>query len=138
DERYASEITEDLKKLPNVEHIPFVPPGRIEAYYRRASALINTSSLEGFPNTYLHAWVYGVPVITLEIDPDGTLTKNGIGIVAGGFEGLVEAIRRTHTNPSLLSQMSARAAHYVRKEHDIRDRGDDYIRLFQEIARSSR
>jgi glycosyltransferase involved in cell wall biosynthesis len=138
DERYASEITEAIKKLPNVNHIPFVPPGKIEAYYRRACALVNTSSLEGFPNTYLHSWVHGVPVITLEINPDGILTNNGIGIVAGSFEGLVEAVRKMHANPSMRSEMSARAARYVRENHDIRDRGDDYIKLFAGIARSSR
>jgi glycosyltransferase involved in cell wall biosynthesis len=137
-ERYASAITRALGGIPNVEHIPFVPPADIEAYYHGAHALINTSSLEGFPNTYLHAWVHGIPVIALEIDPDGVLTKNGIGIVAGDLQGLVDAVRRIRANPAMRAEMSRRAARYVRENHDIRDRGDDYIRLFEDILRSSR
>ena len=137
-ERYASTITDAARRIPNVEHIPFVPPREMEAYYRGAYALLNTSSLEGFPNTYLHAWAHGVPVITVEIDPDGILEKNGIGIVAGTFDGLVGAVRSIRSNQALRSEMSARAIRYVRANHDIRDRGDDYIRLFEAVLSRSR
>jgi glycosyltransferase involved in cell wall biosynthesis len=138
DKRYAFAITEAAKRIPNVEHIPFVPPREMDAYYRGAYALVNTSSLEGFPNTYLHAWAHGVPVITMEIDPDGILEKNGIGIVTGTFEGLVEALRRIRLNRTMRSEMSAKATRYVRTNHDIKDRGDDYIRLFESVLSRSR
>lgn len=138
DERRASAITEAAKRIPNVEHIPFVPPRDMEAYYRGAYALLNTSTLEGFPNTYLHAWAYGVPAITIEIDPDGILEKNGIGIVTGTFEGLVEAVRSIRSNRTMRSEMSTRAIRYVKANHDIRDRGDDYIRLFETVLSRSR
>lgn len=138
DEKYSARVTEAAAGLPNVVHIPFVPPGEIEPYYRRARALINTSSLEGFPNTYLHAWVYGVPVITLEIDPDHIVSKNRVGIVAGTFEGLVEAVRTIRVDEPMRSEISARAYRYVRENHDIRDRGDDYIRLFEKVLSTSR
>ncbi len=137
-ERYAASITEAAKSIPNVEHIPFVPPREMEAYYRGAYALLNTSTLEGFPNTYLHAWVQGVPVVTIEIDPDGILEKNGIGIVTGSFERLVEAVRSIRSNGAMRSEMSARAIRYARANHDIRDRGDDYIRLFESVLSRSR
>ena len=136
--RYASAITEAAKRIPNVEHIPFVPPREMEAYYVNAYALLNTSSLEGFPNTYLHAWAHGVPVITMEIDPDGILSKNGVGIVTGTFEKLVEAVRRIRSNRTMRAELSARAIRYVRANHDIRDRGDDYIRLFESVLSRSR
>lgn len=138
DERLAASIAEAAKRVPNVEHISFVPPREMEAYYRGAYALLNTSTLEGFPNTYLHAWAHGVPVITIEIDPDGILEKNGIGIVAGTFEGLVEAVRHIRSDRTIRSGMSARAIRYVRANHDIRDRGDDYIRLFESVLSRSR
>jgi glycosyltransferase involved in cell wall biosynthesis len=137
-ERYASGITGALKRLSNVEHIPFVPPAEMDAYYRGARALINTSALEGFPNTYLHSWANGVPVITIDMDPDDIIAKNGIGIVAGSFERFVEAVRNFRSETAARSEMSAKAAAYVRANHDIRDRGNDYIRLFESVLRSSR
>jgi glycosyltransferase involved in cell wall biosynthesis len=137
-ERCAREMTEAARRLPNVKHISFAHPRDMEAHYRNAYALINTSTLEGFPNTYLHAWVHGVPVITMEIDPDGILEANGIGIVTGTFDGLVEAVRALRSHRAVRSGMSERAIRYVGANHDIRDRGDDYIRLFESVLSRSR
>ncbi len=140
DERYAARIAEAMKRLPNIEHLPFVPPPEMDAHYRRARALLNTSapSLEGFPNTYLHSWVRGVPVITIGIDPDDIVAKNGLGIVTGTFERFVEAVRRFGSDAAARAAMSARVVAYVGANHDIRDRGDDYINLFESVLRSSR
>jgi glycosyltransferase involved in cell wall biosynthesis len=79
-----------------------------------------------------------VPVLTIEIDPDAVIEGNGIGAAAGNLDGLVEAARALVANPAARDEMSARAAAYVRKNHDIRDRGDDYIRLFETILEARR
>jgi glycosyltransferase involved in cell wall biosynthesis len=138
DERYARETTETLRGLPNVEHIPFVAPRDMDEHYRAARALLNTSDLEGFPNTYLHAWAHGVPVITIGIDPDGIIAKNGIGIVTGTFENFLSTLRTFRPDREARARIAANSLAYVRANHDIRDRGDDYIRLFESILRSSR
>lgn len=137
-ERYASGLTDALTRLSNVTHIPFVPPAGMDAYYRGARALLNTSSFEGFPNTYLHSWAHGVPVVTIGIDPDDIIAKNEIGIVAGSFERFVEAVRSFRPDGSARSETAARAIAYVKANHDIRDRGDDYVRLFESVLSSSR
>jgi len=121
------------REIANLRHEGFVPPDAIEPYYARAFAFVNTSTLEGFPNTYLHSWVHGAPVLTIEIDPDSLIADNRIGMVTGTFEGLVEAARKLHATPALRAEMSTRAASYVRTHHDIRDRSDDYIRLFEKL-----
>ena len=51
----------------------------IDALYDRAKVLVNTSDVEGFPNSYLQAWIRGVPVVTL-IDPDGVIEREGLGV----------------------------------------------------------
>jgi len=134
------DLPERASSIPNLRFEGFVPPTEIERYYARAFALVNTSRLEGFPNTYLHSWLHGVPVLTIEIDPDTIIEENRIGAATGSFEGLVKAARALIANPASREEMSARAAVYVRRNHDIRDRGDDYIRLFEGIlaARGAR
>ena len=134
DPAYCRSIKEKLRGAPNVHQIDFVPPGEMDAYYRNAYALVNTSSLEGFPNTFLHAWAHGVPVLSLEIDPDDTIVRNRIGLVGGTIDGLAAAARRFLSDPGARDEMSRRAAAYVREFHDIRDRGDDYRRLFEKLA----
>lgn len=137
DPHYFEEIARGAEALPNIHYIGFVPPGEIDSYYRRAYAFVNTSDLEGFPNTYLHSWIWGSPTLTKEIDPDGIITRNRIGRATGSFEGLVEAVRSLCENPALRSEMSRRAYRYVREHHDITDRGDDYIRLFEKLLSTS-
>ncbi len=106
----------------------------MDAHYRNAFALVNTSSVEGFPNTFLHAWAHGVPVLTLEIDPDDTIARNRIGVVGGTIDGLAAAARRLLADPRARDEMSRRAVVYVKEHHDIRERGEDYRRLFERLA----
>jgi glycosyltransferase involved in cell wall biosynthesis len=137
DQRYFEKIARGAEEAPNIRYVGFVHPDAIDGYYRRAYAFINTSDLEGFPNTYLHSWIWGTPTLTMEIDPDGIIARNGIGLAAGGFEGLVGAVRSLCENPAIRSEMSRRAYRYVREHHDIADRGDDYIRLFERLLSPS-
>jgi glycosyltransferase involved in cell wall biosynthesis len=66
--------------LPNVLQTGYLPPGEVAGHYGRARVLVNTSDVEGFPNTFLHAWSRGVPVLTY-VDPDSVVRKNGLGWV---------------------------------------------------------
>jgi glycosyltransferase involved in cell wall biosynthesis len=134
DGSYGRAIKEALRGTPNVRRIDFVPPGEMDAHYRNAFALVNTSSVEGFPNTFLHAWAHGVPVLTLEIDPDDTIARNRIGVVGGTIDGLAAAARRLLADPRARDEMSRRAVVYVKEHHDIRERGEDYRRLFERLA----
>jgi glycosyltransferase involved in cell wall biosynthesis len=47
-------------------------------------ALISTSSMEGFPNTFIEAWANGVAVFSLFVDPGGIIERAGLGYVAKG------------------------------------------------------
>jgi hypothetical protein len=80
----------------------------------------------------VHAWVHGVPVMSIGIAPDEIMRTHTIGIVTEHFEGLVAAARDRCANPSRRADMSIRASTYMRKDRDIRDRGDGYLRLFEE------
>ena len=131
---FFEEVRAEAEATPNLEYAGFVPPAEIGALYRRAYAYVNTSTLEGFPNTYLHSWIHGVPTLTIEIDPDGIIAKHGLGACSGSFDALVGDVRDLAGDPSRRSALSANATRHVRDHHDIRDRGDDYIRLFEELA----
>ncbi|MBU8923154.1 MAG: glycosyltransferase family 4 protein [Bacteroidales bacterium] len=134
DQAFHEEIVREIATLENVVYPGFMKPGDIDAFYSRAYAYVNTSTLEGFPNTYLHSWKYGVPVLTIEIDPDSLIEDNGIGSCTGDFEGLVSSARRLLDNPEERSEMSLKAIDYVRKNHDISEKADQYIALFNNLT----
>lgn len=56
----------------------------INKIFYRSTLLINTSDSEGFSNTFIQAWMRGVPVLSLNSDPDGLIEKHELGFFADG------------------------------------------------------
>jgi glycosyltransferase involved in cell wall biosynthesis len=105
---------------PNLEIREFVPYAESDDLFRRARVLVNTSRFEGFPNTFLQAGKSAVPVLSLEIDPDGFIARNGCGIVAGGdYRRLAEGLAALHEDEPRWRACSASIAAYVRAHHDL-------------------
>jgi hypothetical protein len=59
--------------------------------FDRAKVFANTSDLEGFPNTYLQAWVRGIPVVTT-FDPDGQVRSAGLGSSHSNVTEMIQGV----------------------------------------------
>jgi len=124
----------EAQTLLNVTLIERVSFEEVERYYAAARLFVNTSAFEGFPNTFLQAAKYGVPIIATDVDPGGMLSQHGCGITCGGdFEHFVESVRRLMTDDALYAQMSVAALHYVRAYHDKDIIIPQYEKAFQEV-----
>lgn len=109
-------VRADAFDLANFRHLPRVAPDRIAVLYEEAIALVNTSRIEGFPNTYLEAWNAGAPVLSLGVDPDGLIRRHGAGRVCGGLEELGEEIHALLEQPLYFERVSARCLELARSE----------------------
>ena len=67
DENIFKEV--ECAKSLNLEIIEWLPYRKAEALIAGAFALVNTSCFEGFPNTFLQAGKFGVPILSFEVDP---------------------------------------------------------------------
>jgi hypothetical protein len=86
--------------------------------FQDALALLNTSDSEGFPNTFLQAAKYGVPIFSRRVNPDGVLTRFQIGFVASDdLSRLAMMIEQLHANPQQFEYVSAQGPRYVRQYH---------------------
>jgi glycosyltransferase involved in cell wall biosynthesis len=89
---YYRAMREAASQLPNVTCPGGVPYAEVGALFSRAKIFLNTSQIEGFPNTFLQAWVRGVPVVTF-FDPDSLVKQRQLGRTAAHLDDMVDAIQ---------------------------------------------
>ncbi|WP_144290145.1 glycosyltransferase family 4 protein [Ideonella sp. A 288] len=91
---FHDRIAQAAAALPNLRFIGFVPPAEIGRWFDGAALLVNTSSAEGFPNTFLQAWVRGVPSLSFvqpEVGEGGssTVACTDLADMAARIDGLL-------------------------------------------------
>ncbi|MEA3143512.1 MAG: hypothetical protein QOG31_836 [Thermoplasmata archaeon] len=84
DAAFQAEFHRRLAALPNVHWAGFVPRHELPPHYAAARCLVNVSDTEGFPNTFLEACASAVPIVSLNVDPNGMLSKDGAGAFLEG------------------------------------------------------
>ena len=109
-EAYAP-LLKEIKGVPNLRHLGALPQGEVLDLMSRASIFVNTSTAEGFPNTFLQAWMRAVPVVSLNADPDEALQK-GMGFRSGSLDAMERDIARLLEDPSLRDEIGQRARAY--------------------------
>lgn len=107
------------RELFNFRYAGFVPPEQIGKLYDKAHILVSTSRAEGFPNTFTQVWLRGVPVLSLDVDPDGLLSREGFGAVTSDTTGLEQKLRELIADPGLRRQIGLRASEFAKKEFDL-------------------
>jgi glycosyltransferase involved in cell wall biosynthesis len=118
-----------------VRLFPFVPFDEIERYYRHATLLVNTSDAEGFPNSFLQAGKYGVPIVSLNADPDGMLSEYGAGVhCRGSMTKMKQQLCRLIERGLEYDRMANRILQYTRQFHELRQRADELSALLNEIV----
>jgi glycosyltransferase involved in cell wall biosynthesis len=113
-----------LERVPeNARVIPHVPWRDVPAYFRSAGILLNTSDAEGFPNSFLQAAQFGVPIVSRRVDPDGMLTDHGCGLVAGdNIDQLASRLQQMSCRAGQRARFGAAGQQYVPEYHDAEER----------------
>jgi glycosyltransferase involved in cell wall biosynthesis len=108
--------------IPNLVYRGKLPIEEVNALLARSHLFVNTSRVEGFANTFIQAWMRQVPVLSLNVDPDGLLAQEGIGFCARGDEvALLRTLREWLVNASQREQIGQRAQAYAEAHHSERN-----------------
>lgn len=91
EEAYYTQIETIAHSVPNLVFHGKVEYLEIGELFDRARLLANTSEVEGFPNTFLQAWVRGIPVATM-FDPDSVVVREALGSTHDTVESMVRGI----------------------------------------------
>lgn len=129
---FAQEIARRAAELPNVEMTGRLPHREVLERIRGAAVLVNTSSVEGFPNAYLEAWNYGVPVVAFN-DVDGLIEQKGLGAVCGDVEAMRLTLERILGDSAERHEMGERARALVADRFSSRVLARDYEDFFTSL-----
>jgi glycosyltransferase involved in cell wall biosynthesis len=114
-----------------------VPREALDALIAESFCVVNTSVFEGFPNAFLDAARQAVPVLALDVDPDGSLAKSGGGISTGGdLLALAGALRHLHAAPDEARQMGGRWRAYAAKMHEPSTQIGAFMDVLQQVVAS--
>lgn len=132
-EDFHERLREKAESIRNLTFLGEVEPERVHEYYRKASVLVNTSSYEGFPNTFLEAWRYETPIASLHFDLDGLLEDEQGGFKAGSMENLATGVERLASDESRRSTLGQEGRAYMEKHYSLQRVVDLYEGVFDEI-----
>ena len=103
-------------RVSNVTFHGPLPYRATQRLFDRARVFVNTSEIEGFPNTFLQAWVRGIPVVSF-FDPDGVIQREGLGQTVASVEEMTAAVHRLVVDPQLWAEASARCLAYTARRY---------------------
>lgn len=107
---------EKLKSFQNVSLLGELSHSDTLYCIANSKALISTSPMEGFPNIFIEAWAYGIPVLSLNVDPGSIIEKEELGEnTHGNLDSLLQAMDdNRYTN-----DFAKRAKAYVEHNHGL-------------------
>ncbi|UCE40731.1 MAG: glycosyltransferase family 4 protein [Candidatus Aminicenantes bacterium] len=118
---YQEKIDRMISGMTNVEYLGEISHEEVNAFLGKSHILVNTSLSEGFPNTFIQAWMRKVPVVSLYVDPDGILRKNKIGFCSGSIEQMIDDVKQLTDNKELREEMGERAQEYAFEKHTFEE-----------------
>lgn len=121
DREWSNAVIRSIESTPNLEFLGRKSQQEVNELLAQAHVFVNTSLYEGFANTFIQAWMREVPVVTLNVNPDGVFDRERVGIHAGSEERLLEAVRMLATDPVRRAEYAACARAYALRRHSVRN-----------------
>ncbi len=118
DSEYARSVCRRAKTIANVTLHGPASRDRVSEFYKNARVMCCTSDFEGFPNTFIEAWSYGLPIVST-FDPDKLIAERGLGKVGKDVSELAVGIRKLLDSPEQWSNASQAARKYYLENHTL-------------------
>lgn len=119
DEELHELVRRREKKLDNLWYHGGCDIEESNEYFRKASVYVHTGDTEGFPNTFIQAWLRKTPVVSLCTDPDSALANNEIGKHCESHQEAKTALRNFINKSKQRIQCGERARTYGITHHSI-------------------
>ncbi len=127
-------LKQQTKRVENLEFVEYVPFNKIDRYFQKAKVFVNTSTQEGFPNTFIQAAKNGTPIISLDVNPDNILDEYNCGFFCDGdFDEMDKRLDQLLNDADLYKRMSDNAYRYAKENHDIEKNAEELHRVMMDL-----
>jgi glycosyltransferase involved in cell wall biosynthesis len=133
----SNKAVENANGLSNVTVHGPLPREQVQMLFSKTACFLSTSDYEGFPNTFLEAWSYGVPIIST-FDPDQVIVRHGLGSIAPDVQGLAAALRALLGDPGAYRNASENSLAYFGGHHALEEVQPRFERILIEAAHQRR
>jgi glycosyltransferase involved in cell wall biosynthesis len=122
---------ERLKSFDNVTLMGKLTHSETLLQIASARALISTSYMEGFPNIFIEAWAFGIPVLSLYVDPGSVIENEHLGEITHGD---LDKLLQTMESCTNTEEFAKRSRAYVERTHELNTaKIKEVDQLFKEI-----
>jgi len=126
-------VCADAASIGNLTVHGQLPYAATNAVFDRARVFVNTSGFEGFPNTYLQAWIRGIPVVAF-FDPDDVIRREGLGHAVASLDEMVQAAQHLATDSRAWLEASARCKAYMARRFGEEQMLAPYLSALSRVA----
>ena len=129
---YFETMRKAAARLPNVEFTGFLPLAQVEPYFDRARVFVNTSEVEGMPNTFLQAWARGIPTVAT-VDVGARVAAEPVYTVYSDTAQAHREIERLFSEPAHWEAASSRVREYFERNHSAAEILARYSAVFADV-----
>ena len=115
------------KNLSNLVHLGELSQEQVNSRIANSTLLVNTSLFEGFSNTFVQAWMRGVPVLSLNSKPNNLLTRNRLGFLCDDLAEANDIICKYTLDENGWIKYAKRCSDYAKIHHSVEGNVSDLI-----------
>lgn len=120
DKKLLKKIIKHEERYPKFRYLGSLSFDLTENWIKKSTILVNTSTTEGFSNTFIQAWLYRTFVISLNCDPDNLIKNKKIGFIGyGNVSDLSRKLEIFAKNYNLRKDFIERAHKFASNHFDI-------------------
>lgn len=130
DKALLSQVENSASQLANFTYQGYLPLNKTLQAIANSRILINTSEFEGFPNVFLQAWYFNMPVIA-SVNPNDVFNHQSVGFFTETFDELVQKASLIMEDKTVFDEMALGVKNYFSHTHDPQRAYDKVAKYFE-------